>query len=340
VEADDGHGYTLPRRLAAYAWFSKWLKGTEDDGVEPQITLASETELQCTESGEVSTSLGGETVFTLNQKRAMAAKASPALAADVLSAAREMSGFQKPTGPPKVSSYGTIRGQGYRAEKLVYESEPGISIPAVLFVPDNKSASPEAIVYADGRGKSAIIDRLATWMKSGTIVIAIDARGFGETAQKMDTAARDDHSWLGESSSITAALLLGKTMVGMRALDISRAVDVLETRAGIPVSNIRGVAVDGASVPMLFAAALDERFRSVELDRMLMSWQSIVDSRLHRRAYEQVIPGAIRRFDLPDLVRAIAPRPVVVRGLVDAMGDAVPANRAKTMYGSAFQMAD
>ena len=45
VEADDGHGYTLPRRLAAYAWMSKWLKGQEDDGVEPKFPLATEREL-------------------------------------------------------------------------------------------------------------------------------------------------------------------------------------------------------------------------------------------------------------------------------------------------------
>ena len=40
VEADDGHGYTLPRRLAAYAWMSKWLKGVEDDGVVYASVLA------------------------------------------------------------------------------------------------------------------------------------------------------------------------------------------------------------------------------------------------------------------------------------------------------------
>jgi len=62
VEADDGHGYTLPRRLAGYAWMSKWLKGQEDDGVEPQFPLATETELECTKTGQVATSLGGESI--------------------------------------------------------------------------------------------------------------------------------------------------------------------------------------------------------------------------------------------------------------------------------------
>src|SRR5689334_2154106 len=34
VEADDGHGYTKPRRIAAYAWFARWLKKSEDQGSE------------------------------------------------------------------------------------------------------------------------------------------------------------------------------------------------------------------------------------------------------------------------------------------------------------------
>src|SRR6266576_6746146 len=66
-EADDGHGYTKPRRLAAYEWFGRWLKGVEDKDPEPQIEMATPEELRCTPTGQVSTSLGGESVFTLNQ---------------------------------------------------------------------------------------------------------------------------------------------------------------------------------------------------------------------------------------------------------------------------------
>ena len=40
-------------------------------------------------------------------------------------------------------------------EKLIFESEPGIPVPAVLAIPGRRSANREAIVYVDGRGKSA-----------------------------------------------------------------------------------------------------------------------------------------------------------------------------------------
>ena len=69
VEADDGHGYSKPRRMAAYRWFGRWLKGVDDQAPEPEVVIATEEELRCTDSGQVATSLGGETVSTLNQQR-------------------------------------------------------------------------------------------------------------------------------------------------------------------------------------------------------------------------------------------------------------------------------
>jgi hypothetical protein len=42
-EADDGHGYSKPRRLAAYEWFGRLLKGIDDNEPEPQIEMALPT---------------------------------------------------------------------------------------------------------------------------------------------------------------------------------------------------------------------------------------------------------------------------------------------------------
>ena len=334
VEADDGHGYTLPRRIAAYRWMSKWLKGEEDDGKEPPVSLASEAELQCTETGQVSTSLGGESVFTLNRKRADEVRAKSAGKQGVLAAARELSGYHARPGAAPVTRYGTLQRNGYRVEKLVYESEPGIPIPAVLAIPDTQSSGHDAILYVDGKGKASVASKLEQWMKSGTVVLAIDARGFGETRGKSEAASEDNRIWFGDASSTSAAFLLGKTMVGLRALDIVKGFELLSERTDFSITAVRVVGVGGASVPALFAAALDDRIQSVELDGMLMSYQSVIETPIHRHVYEQVIPGVMRKFDLPDLVAALSPRSVRITSLVDAMGDPVPAKIAATLYGA------
>ena len=315
VEADDGHGYTLPRRLAAYAWMSRWLKNAPDDGAEPTFPQATEQELYCTATGQVATSLGGESVYSLNRKRAAAVK--PAAAVNVIATARKLSGFQPIEGLPPVTGFGVLVKKGYRVEKLLYESEPGVRIPAVLAIPEGVSGKRAAVLYVDGRGKSAA--RLEQWISEGKIVLAIDARGFGELGMRTN----ESQQWLGDASLTTTALLLNKTLVGLRATDIVRGLELLAARPEVDASRIEGIGVGSASVPMLFATAFDARLRTVTLDGMLRSYQDAVDSRLHRRVYEHVIPGVLKHFDLPDLVAAIGSQRLTVRSRVDAMGEAV-----------------
>ena len=72
AEADDGHGYNHERRVAAYKWFDKHLKGTDETTPDTPVAVRLEEELWATKTGQVQTSLGGETVFSLNRARANA----------------------------------------------------------------------------------------------------------------------------------------------------------------------------------------------------------------------------------------------------------------------------
>src|SRR5438105_8065765 len=117
-EADDGHGYNKTRRLAAYDWFVRWLKGAGDTNPEPRIEMATPDELRCTPTGQVSTSLGGESVFTLNQKRLEHWKANRLKqpGEDLRRKVREAIRYEPPSGPLQVRPYGTISRSGYHVE--------------------------------------------------------------------------------------------------------------------------------------------------------------------------------------------------------------------------------
>src|SRR5690606_38545721 len=67
VEDDHGHGYTKKSRQAMYSFFQKHLNlpGSSD---EEAVEFLTEEEFQKTPSGQLATSLGGETVFSLNRK--------------------------------------------------------------------------------------------------------------------------------------------------------------------------------------------------------------------------------------------------------------------------------
>ena len=78
-EYDDTHGWSKPRREATYRWFEKWLHGREDSGAEPEFKVEVPKDLNCTPTGQVATSLKGETVQSLN--RALAERLYPQRAA-------------------------------------------------------------------------------------------------------------------------------------------------------------------------------------------------------------------------------------------------------------------
>ena len=337
AEADAGHDYSKPLRMAAYRWFGRWLKGAEDTAPEVDLPLATEEEMRCTASGQVETSLGGETVRTLNQKRVEAlGRKLP-----VLTSSSDVSSFRERTREHvgrllnqaplplreqrslRTRSYGHIARSGYRIERLTYESEPGILIPTLLFVPEAQATRKPAVVYVDGRGKSAAarsgqdLEQLA---KAGFVVLAIDARGMGETEVLESEQANDVRPYFGDYDSAMTALVLGKPLVGMRALDISRAVDLLEAREDVDPARILAFGRGNGAASVLYAAALDERLKKIVLERMLVSYQTIVDQKIHRQVFETVVPSVLRFYDLPDLVAALAPREVWMVNPVDAVG--------------------
>ena len=340
AEADAGHDYSKPLRTAAYRWFGRWLKGAEDDTPESSVPMATEEEMRCTASGQVEVSLGGETVRSLNQKRADAlGRKLP-----TLTSFPELTSFQQrtrqkvgqllsqggiPSRSPKeleTRSYGQIVRSGYHIERLTFESEPGILIPALLFVPEGKQERWPAAVYVDGRGKSAEaapgrdLEQLA---RAGFVVLAIDVRGMGETEVLDTEQANDVRPFFGDYDSAMTALVVGRPLVGMRALDISRAVDLLQARVDVNPEGITGFGRGNGAVSLLYAATLDERLKKLVLEKMLVSYQTIVDQKIHRQVFESVVPSALRFYDLPDLVAALAPREVWLADPEDAVGHVV-----------------
>ena len=335
-EADDGHGYTYPRRMAGYAWFGRWLAGEEDSRPEPKIEIDSAQELACTPTGQVANLPDAETVFSLNRKRVEQIR-RPQLSPDQLrSELRELSGFAPAQGPVAYRSFGTVQRDGYRVEKLVYESEPGIQIPALLFSQGDGASKKPALVYVNGRGKAAgVVEDIEPFVKSGFVVLSLEPRGTGETRPGTDNNATDFDRYFGDYDNAMTALLIGKTMPGMRTGDIFRGIDLLETRPEVDGANVYGFGKDAGAVPMLYAAVLDGRIRRLALEGMLISYDWVVKHKIHRQIFEQIVPSALKYFDLPDLIAALAPRPVWMVNAADALGQTAPLAELRAEYAVA-----
>jgi len=69
-EYDDTHGWSKPRREAAYQFLDKHLKGIDAEAKEEPVETEPESRLWATPTGYLASSFGSETVYTIN--RAMA----------------------------------------------------------------------------------------------------------------------------------------------------------------------------------------------------------------------------------------------------------------------------
>lgn len=327
-EADDGHGYTLPRREAAYRWFGKWLKGTEDRGPEQPVAPAHEQDLWCTPTGQVATSLGGETVFSLNQKR-FAERSAPFSSIDHV---RKFVSYDTPVSAPRTQSFGVLDKGSFRIEKLTWTPESGITIPALLYVPP--SAGPhEGVILVSSLGKAASHSDAEQLVAAGKTVLSVDLRGYGETRMASDNNGSDWPRYFGDYESAMTAMLTGKPLVAMRAEDIAAAAAILSSRQD--VSSVALFAKHGATVPALYAAAFEPKITRLWLERGLISYEDIIRNKIHKLQWENAAHGALRHYDLPRLARWSQAREIRMIDPVDSMGQLVKAEDARKAYPSA-----
>ena len=80
---------------------------------------------------------------------------------------------------------------------------------------------------------------------------------------------------------------------------------------------------------LLQAGVLDRRIRHIEVDHVLTSYRSLIDAPAPTGAPEDVIPGVLLLFDVPDLVRALGARLKVsnpLSGVDDLSQESTPLN--------------
>lgn len=328
-ESDTKHGYPKPQREAVVRWMRRWLLGKDDAPTEGEFAIAKDADLLCTRTGQVLEELKGKSVFDLNaQRERELARNRATLTGDGLrKEVRRLLAVPATVASAKVKEVGTLDRDGYRVRKLVFETEPGVTVPGLLFEPDGKATGPLELHVSD-RGKAAeagsggLYEKLA---RDGKRVLAIDVRGTGETAPGIAPAGRPNYFGV-DSKEAFLSLHLGRPLLGQRVLDV---LAVLAQMGGDV--HLTGGGNVGALVA-LHAAVLDGRVKRLTLERPLISWSAVVHTPLSSDQLTNVVPGALAVYDLPDLAAAIAPRALTVRSPVDPVGQAVSQARFDEVY--------
>lgn len=326
IDADEPHAFSLPLREGTVRWMRRWLLGIDDAVTEVEAPVLTEAQAQCTPQGQVLFLPGERSVFDLNREREelLAARRKAFWAttpkAQALQAVRELAGVRRlaELPEPKYRLVGTAQRSGYRIDKLVLVPEPDIELPALAFIPPQVSDA--AYLYLNGAGKQVDAGTggpIEALVAKGHLVLAVDLRGMGET----ELRGKRGGYWLKDQEG-SLAYLLGKSLVGMRTEDVLVCVKFLACyRRQRGERSVHLVAHGDAGLPALHAAALEpELFRSVRLHRVLGCWSNVVCTPAPLGQWCNTVHGALRTYDLPDLVRTLEPKKILIEEPTDALG--------------------
>ncbi len=350
VLVDGVHDMKQPKREAAYEWYNRWLNMPDAGKAEDPLEPLTAEDLWVTETGQVISSLGGETGQTINARlmREMA-PARPLPAADEHEREKFIERrrrrvlrrvglrIEAERQPPASRQVGSYPHPKLTIQKLVITSEPGIELPA-LFIAPKQGAEGPVFIHAAELGKPQKLDESALPFRlalTGCRVLSVDVRGTGELdlerGKRTEVSQYDRIHWRRDSMAINSAGA-GRTMLGQRAFDLIRCVDYLrscEDTADAPIVLV-GERLGGSWC--LAAAVADERVDAVATVETLASYRLIIDNKWNNLREYFWVPGALSDYDLCDLPALIAPRPVALINAVDQMLHVMEAEAVKEEY--------
>jgi len=313
AETGGRHGFDRLLRTATARWMCRWLLGQDGALVEHGLAIEKAEVLRCTPEGQVrlmEDALSVYDLYSLESERLAKKRAAEwpqRSAGEKRAIIRELIGCRSLEQLPRAGPLfmGCEKYPDFELKKVIFEPEAGILLPALLFEPERKSGG--LVLYLHGEGKHLPAREegaIRGLVRGGVVVLSFDLRGCGETAT---TPWRYLNAlpWLGANApEFFIAYMLGKSFLGMRTEDVLTASRwLVEEYGASDGSRLDLIAVAEAGPPALHAAALEsDLYRSLTLERALVSWNDVVRCTKSVNALVHCAHGVLQHYDLPDLV--------------------------------------
>jgi len=219
---------------------------------------------------------------------------------------------------PKVT--GVVQKQGYRIEKIVFESWPGFYVPGCLFIPDKIKGKAPAVLNVIGHEQEsyhAALDQviIQNLVKKGMIVFAIDPLGQGEHVQHFDPKINFssagysviEHCYFGNLCFLT-----GSSGAKYFTWDGIRAIDYLVSRKDVDPERIGVTGFSGGGTVTSYVAAFDPRVKVSIPSSWSNSCRRVIEMKGTQDAETMFVHDLKKGITYEDLLEVRAPKPTLL----------------------------
>lgn len=220
---------------------------------------------------------------------------------------------------PRVT--GTVEGDGFRIEKVIFESRPRHYVTANLYLPSSRPAGrTAAVLFLSGHHNTAKVvpeyqSVCQTLVRAGLIVLAQDPVGQGERLSYFEPGTQTnpvgigtrDHDYAGAQGRF-----LGDTLARYMLHDAMRGIDFLISRPEVDAAKIGVTGNSGGGTQTSLVMLADPRVAAAAPATFIMNRETYQRTGQPQDA-EQIWPGFTGHgFDHEDILLAMAPKPVSV----------------------------
>jgi cephalosporin-C deacetylase-like acetyl esterase len=323
---DTPHDYDQKKRERTYWWMERWLRGKDEPSEvvpEPENTETFPVETLKNLSADVSTDKGFAEISRIYRQQKgykRRALASPAdwrhYREQMLDALRALLGLDATL--PRSSNQPQEFSQEIEGNLLVeqagFPSEGGIVVPTILLRPNEvKGKLPVAVILSDAHNDTLLATTGSgspTQLASeGRLVALPDVRCCG---QLFSTGSQNEQ--LQRQAWQRNGIVWGRPVPGMACTDIMGVLDGLSSRSDADMSQVTLISRNSGDLAVagLFAAAVDSRITSIDLD-------------LNHCCFEKrnlpLVPCVLQHGDVLEWAAVVADRELTLHNVPPEAGD-------------------
>jgi len=225
----------------------------------------------------------------------------------------------------------TVEEDGFARELVVFQSQPGEYVPCYVLIPHDAPRPYRPVIALHGHGSGGArhlvglaadaaeaehirvhnYDYARQLARRGFLVFAPVQRGFAERMEDPPLREMTDPLWHSSCRAVALnALLLGKTLIGLRVWDVMRLIDYVRSRSEPMVSGVGCVGLSGGGTTTLFSTALEPRITCAVVSGYFNTFRDSIMAMDHCTC--NYVPGIARYAEMADIAGLIAPRPLLV----------------------------